>query len=1113
MFIKSHLFLSLFFLFLTTKSHFFNDYSGSTLTEKQVRKIKNHAAHDEWWLRRYADPALGAIPNNRLYDAMLTAQDITENMAFDRTGLADLTWKERGPSNVGGHLNDICFDKSDLTGNTLWFASNGGGLWKTQDAFSAIHPTYTKVAENQLPAKISSIQQHPTDPNILYLSSYSPGGIWKSVDKGATWLKIRNSNASILYYSRIDLEILADGTLLVGDFANMYRTTDAGATWTTVFSGQYIQDIESSSNGKVFMLTGKNVYWSENNGVTWSLRSSGLLGNNYYCSGRLAVAPTNPDRVYALIPIPAQNFGKFDFYKTSDAGASWQKLAVPTTSLGVTWANALAVDPNNQDRVFMGSLNFQVTNDGGVNMTGFAPNMHVDQQCIAFAPNNSSKIWIGNDGGLHRSSNANVTTPTVEVKNNDFNTSELYAVNPHPNADNNEMLVGAQDNGTHRLNASEISPSQAKILSGDGANCFFDEDQPNIQVVAAQNNFQFITNNNWATYTSINVTGGEFIASTDYDSKLNVLYAPQTNRSGYAYIENVGGTNLLNKVNFPSTLGVPYYNLVTAIHISPNTSNTIYIGNADGYVFKVQNANSLTPNINVIRIREGNSRNISCITIEKGNENHVILSYSNYGVISLEETLDGGATWKSIEGNLPDMPINWCILNPNNAKEVLLATDLGIWATTDLNENTTQWMPLNAGFPQNVQVMQMRLRASDKMLYAATYGRGVFTSDYFKINGNNVNGTITDLIPGFFSAPNSSVLNGANTISFSINNQSSALASLVNYSVYLSNDAILDANDVVLVNGTNAGIAPNASAIVNTNINIPSNVSAGNYNLILKIDPSNLILETNENNNTLTRLIQILALPTDYCVSKSDFPWHEWITGVKIGNFNLVSGKSSYTFNQQNTVILPKNTSQTITLSNGFSYSTFDEYWKVWIDFNQNNIFEEPQEIAAIGKINRPPDGTFSYVLNTALTIPLNATSGLTRMRVSMKRGDYPTPCETLAFGEVEDFLVQITGNLAPGIPNTFQDNPLKEVEANLVYPNPANDFAYVNLENYENLPAELQIFNIKGNVQKCLKLDENHGKTAVLDLSDFDNGVYFIKIINKGKKDVVRKLVVTRNF
>jgi photosystem II stability/assembly factor-like uncharacterized protein len=1111
MFNRKLVYLPLFALFFVLNSNYFNDYSGNTLTEKQVRKLKNHAAHDEWWLRRYADPASGTIPTERLHDAMLVAQDIAENTAFDRTGLADLIWKERGPSNVGGHLNDICFDKSDLTGNTLWIASNGGGLWKTNDAFTATNPTYTRIAEMQLPAKISSIQQHPTDPNTLYMSAYSPGGIWKSVDKGTTWTKIKTTSAAILFYSRIDLEILADGTLLVGDFANMHRTSDGGTTWTTVFSGQYIQDIEASSNGKVYMLTGKNVYWSENNGVTWSLRSTGLIGNNYYCSGRLAVAPTNPDRIYALVPIPSQNFGKFDFYKTSDAGAIWQKQAVPTTALGVTWANALAVDPNNQDRVFMGSLNFLVTNDGGTSMATFSPNMHVDQQSIAFSPNNSTKIWIGNDGGLYRSNNANATTPTTEVKNEGFNTGELYAVYPHPSAGNNEMLIGTQDNGSHRLDAVDISPSQSKILSGDGAFCFYDEDQPNIQIVAAQNNFQFITNNNWTSFISTNITGGEFIANTDYDSKLNVLYAPQPLRNGYAYIEGVGTTNILNKVTFPTSVAVPYYNLVSAIQISPNTSNTLYIGNADGYVFKVQNANSLTPTVTVVKQRVGNSRFISCITIEKGNENHILVAFSNYGIVSLEETLDGGLTWQSVEGNLPDMPINWCVFNPNNVKEVLLATDLGIWATTNLNGTNTQWIPLNAGFPQNVQVMQLRFRPNDLMLYAATYGRGVFSSDYFKNNPTTPTALNIDLTPGFFSAPNTATVNGNVTVSFSYNNLGINTSGLVNYSIYLSNDANLDTNDVILANGTSSGLAANASAILNATVNIPYYIPVGNYNLILKMDPANLILETNEDNNTISRLLQILAPTSDYCVSKSDFPWHDWISGVKIGTFNHVSGKSNYTFNNQNTIVLPKNSSQNISLTSGFSYFTYDEYWRVWIDFNQNNIFEEPQEIAAFGKTNKPIDGTPNQQLNTALTIPLNANIGLTRMRVSMKRDANPTPCETLSFGEVEDFMVQITGSIAPielGIRQEFDKTNLAE---NLIYPNPASDFTTIYLKNYENQAVNLQIINAKGVLVQKKSLDKNHDLKEVLDVRDLESGVYFLKIVAVGKRDVFKKFVVSK--
>ena len=121
---------------------------------------------------------------------------------------------------------------------------------------------------------------------------------------------------------------------------------------------------------------------------------------------------------------------------------------------------------------------------------------------------------------------------------------------------------------------------------------------------------------------------------------------------------------------------------------------------------------------------------VSCVAIETGNDNHLLATYSNYGINSVWETTNGGTSWTSVEGNVPDMPVRWALFNPSNATQALIATELGVWSTDLLNGASTVWGPSASGIP-NTRVDMLQIRTSDKLVAAATHGRGLFTSDVF----------------------------------------------------------------------------------------------------------------------------------------------------------------------------------------------------------------------------------------------------------------------------------------------------------------------------------------------------------------------------------------------
>ncbi|WP_291721104.1 GEVED domain-containing protein [Bernardetia sp.] len=154
---------------------------------------------------------------------------------------------------------------------------------------------------------------------------------------------------------------------------------------------------------------------------------------------------------------------------------------------------------------------------------------------------------------------------------------------------------------------------------------------------------------------------------------------------------------------------------------------------------------------------------------------------------------------------------------------------------------------------------------------------------------------------------------------------------------------------------------------------------------------------------------------TSYCASKGSDASYEWIAGVKVGSLNKTSSNNGgYADFTSSSVSLAQGSNNAITLTPGFGSSTYNEYWKVWIDFNKDNDFDDAGELVFdAGSLS-------STTVNGTLSIPSSAATGSTRMRVSMKYNGAQTSCETFSYGEVEDYTVNITGGSTPscGVPS-----------------------------------------------------------------------------------------------
>ena len=143
----------------------------------------------------------------------------------------------------------------------------------------------------------------------------------------------------------------------------------------------------------------------------------------------------------------------------------------------------------------------------------------------------------------------------------------------------------------------------------------------------------------------------------------------------------------------------------------------------------------------------------------------------------------------------------------------------------------------------------------------------------------------------------------------------------------------------------------------------------------------------------------------EYCSSQGANYSYEWIAGVVVGDFTNTSGAAGYTDFTGMTANLTAGETYNITLTPAFSGSTYNEYWKIWIDLNHDGDFDDADE-------NVFDQGGMSKTIVTgSITIPASAAAVTTRMRVTMKYNAEPTACEaSFSYGEVEDYTVQILG-------------------------------------------------------------------------------------------------------
>ncbi|PLX19921.1 MAG: hypothetical protein C0599_10040 [Salinivirgaceae bacterium] len=648
---------------------------------------------------------------------------------------------------------------------------------------------------------------------ITYRESGGRGaGIMKSLDGGLTWnllettsaffyvtdVVVRDENGSSVVYAGVSSGVYMGEVHNTTPANGLYRSIDGGETWEQVlpeFEGEVppVSDIELGADNRMYVGTMNNVDGEKGSLIftsdwgtfgSWAqyddIADEIATNPSFNMTGRvkIAAAPSDANVVYSFFAVGTadqltQGFPVWHgiyIMKSIDKGATWTEVNLPNGG-GNQWAylawHALVgeVDPNNPDVVWAGGLDLHRTDDGGNTWTKYSAwammyygggddYVHADQHCIAYKPGNSDIAIYATDGGVFYTNNAAGST-TFSDHNKDYNTLQFYSGKISPFEGNVGTLGGLQDNGSLLFDGSPLSPN-VMVSGGDGGYCYFDPYRENAYISSVYRNQLNVFENN-SSYNYIN----DYESGT-FTSPFAVNFATQKVYANAMMFTGEYEDNILIISDFYGTYSGQFYNVNTGstvpysyMSLSPyyEESDRLLVGTSDGKLFKIDVIGE-TFTTNEITGTEFPQGFISSINYAGGDDT-TIITFSNYGVESLWLTVDGGSTWTGCDGNLPDIPVRFAIFHPENSKQVMIATETGVWETRNIYAENIEWT-LDETLPY-VRTDMLDIRVADNTVLAATHGRGQFTTTWQKADYSGIGNAVSQKVK---ISPNPAASNG-----------------------------------------------------------------------------------------------------------------------------------------------------------------------------------------------------------------------------------------------------------------------------------------------------------------------------------------------------------------
>lgn len=584
--------------------------------------------------------------------AAILAPAASAEPKFDSNTFGELQARSIGPAAMGGRI--AALDAVALESRlTVYVGAASGGVWKSINGGTTFKPVFDDHTQS-----IGAIAIDRRKPDTVWVgtgeawtrNSVSVGdGVYKTTNGGEKWehvgLKDTERIVKILIHpNRSDtVYVCAPGHLWnANEERGVFKTTDGGKNWEKVLyvdSDTGCGDIAMDPQEPDILYAGmwqfrrwpwyfksggpgSALYKTTDGGTTWRELTTGLPDGEL---GRIAVAvaPARTCRLYATVE--SQNTA---MYRSDDCGESWTRAG--TTNMVEArpfYFSLLVVDPKNHDRVYKPATITAVSNDAGGTFNNIANSPHPDHHAFWINPDNPDHLLLGTDGGLYESVDRGVHWTYRQS----LPISQFYTVS-YDMQDPYYVYGGLQDNG------SWMAPSQS--ASG-------------------------IQNAHWQ-----NIGGGDgfhvYVDRADPD----YIYTEWQGGRIQRYRRSTGETKDIKPLEEE---GDPKYrfNWNSPIHVSPNRSDTIYIGGQ--YLFRSRNRGEswekISPDLTTNNPDKQKQIESGGLTIDNSTaENHCTIytiaeSPRDENVIwigtddgNVQVTRDGGKTWTNVTSNFPGVP-------------------------------------------------------------------------------------------------------------------------------------------------------------------------------------------------------------------------------------------------------------------------------------------------------------------------------------------------------------------------------------------------------------------------------------------------------------------------
>jgi len=817
----------------------------------------------EWQLLK--DPKTNLIPDQIREKELLYAKSRLKTQANART--MTTPWKARGPYNVGGRTRAVAIDLTDeniiLAGGVsggMWRSVDGGASWKKTTNSSDLH-SVTAVAQDPREG-FRNVWYYTTGERIGNSASdvgafYLGNGIYKSIDGGQSWQLLPSTAANSPQSYNDAFELIfgvvvnpVNGDVYASTSYGVYRSTNGGASFQNVLDGgpDTFTDVIVTSTGVLYATLDNRLPANSPNagvfrsvdGVVWTAITPAGFTTVYHRMV-LGIAPSNENILYLLAYTPGS--GTFDtqlwkYTYTSGngtgAGGAWENRSANIPALGNPVGNfnpqtgynlVVKVYPTDPNIVFLGGTNLYRSFNGfaspitaanwiggyaTTNNVNIYPNHHPDQHGLVFYPSNPARAISAHDGGVSLTDNVLSTNtggqPVVWTSlNNGYLTTQPYVVSIDQKGTGDELLAGFQDNGTWFTSSGTLTAPWSEAFGGDGSyNAIANGGLT--RYVSAQNGNTYRLNYasadseeeiSFTRITPLGATGFLFINPFILDPNNDkVMYMAGGNRIWRN--DNLDGipasSNAPTSVNWNNlTRSVVASGTVSSLAVSRSPANRLYYGTTTGGIYRIENANlGDQPSTNVAAGKGLPTGNVSSIAIDPTNADRVFVTFSNYSILSVFYSDNGGTSWTNISGNLEQNPdgsgtgpsVRWISILGNN-DAYFLGTSTGLYSTRTLNGPATTWVQEDAGGIGNVVVPMVKTR-DDGFVAVASHGNGLYSARFEVTPIPSATLTIANPLEDlelFVNAPNTvldlsavfSESNPDNTIALSIYNSNPSL--------------------------------------------------------------------------------------------------------------------------------------------------------------------------------------------------------------------------------------------------------------------------------------------------------------------------------------------------